>query len=171
MSRPTVHDLHRSKGHRKWLQLHVDDAAEAEAAVEAGIIILSCEPDHHLEAIRAAAPTAFLSVGMPHGAVSSPAEAVRLGFEMLRRGADAVYCSHSPRFVEAMADEAIPVTGHVGLVPNRAAWTNFRAIGRDRTRRSGCCGASSDWSRRERRASRSRWSRSNSPTTSPGRRT
>lgn len=131
MSRPTVHDLQRSKGRRTWLQLHVDNAAEAAAAVEAGIVILSCEPDHHLEGIRAAAPTAFLSVGMPHGAVSSPAEAVRLGFEMMRRGADAVYCSHSPRFIEAMADEAIPVTGHVGLVPNRATWTNFRAIGRD----------------------------------------
>ncbi|MFO1034008.1 MAG: 3-methyl-2-oxobutanoate hydroxymethyltransferase [Hyphomicrobiales bacterium] len=29
-----------------------------------------------------------------------------------------------------MARESIPVTGHVGLVPNRAAWTGFRAIGR-----------------------------------------
>jgi 3-methyl-2-oxobutanoate hydroxymethyltransferase len=48
----------------------------------------------------------------------------------MRRGADAVYSSHSPRFIEAMADEGIPVTGHVGLVPNRATWTNFRAIGR-----------------------------------------
>jgi 3-methyl-2-oxobutanoate hydroxymethyltransferase len=29
-----------------------------------------------------------------------------------------------------MAREGIPVTGHVGLVPNLAAWTGFRAIGR-----------------------------------------
>ncbi|TIT61397.1 MAG: 3-methyl-2-oxobutanoate hydroxymethyltransferase, partial [Mesorhizobium sp.] len=49
---------------------------------------------------------------------------------MMKRGADAVYCSHSPRFIEAMAAEGIPVTGHVGLVPNRATWTNFRAVGR-----------------------------------------
>ncbi len=128
--RPSVYDLHRSKGHRKWLQLHVDNAAEAAAAVEAGVVILSCEPDLHLEPIRAAAPSAFLSVGMPHGAVSSPAEAVRLGFEMMRRGADAVYCSHSPFFIEAMAREQIPVTGHVGLVPNHRTWTNMRAIGK-----------------------------------------
>lgn len=126
----TLHDLLRLKGARKWVQLHVDTPAEAAASVAAGIDILSCEPDHTLESIRAAAPTAFISAGMPHGAVSSPQEAVRLGFEILRRGADAVYTSHSPYFIEAMAREAIPVTGHVGLVPNKAAWTGFRAIGK-----------------------------------------
>jgi 3-methyl-2-oxobutanoate hydroxymethyltransferase len=128
--RLTAYDLQGAKGSKKWLQLHVDTPAEAAAAVACGIVILSCEPDHNLEAIRQAAPHAFLSVGMPHGTVASPEEAVRLGFAMMRRGADAVYSSHSPRFIEAMADEGIPVTGHIGLVPNRATWTNFRAIGR-----------------------------------------
>ena len=126
----TVYDLQSQKGRKKWLQIHVDNVAEATAAVEAGITILSCEPDHHFEDIRAAVPSAFLSVGMSHGAVSSPDEAVRLGFAMMTRGADAVYCSHSPYFIEAMAREGIPVTGHVGLVPNRATWTNFRAVGK-----------------------------------------
>lgn len=128
--RLSVYDLQSQKGKRKWLQLHVDTAPEAAAAVEAGIHILSCEPDHNLELIRAAAPFAFLSVGMPHGAVASVDEAIRLGFVMMNRGADAIYCSHSPRFIEGMAREGIPVTGHVGLVPNRATWTNYRAIGK-----------------------------------------
>lgn len=130
MGRLSVYDLTSRKGSRKWLQVHVDSGPEAAAAAAAGIEILSCEPDHTLEPIRAAAPDAFVSAGMPHGAVSSPQEAVRLGFDILRRGADAVYCSHSPLFIEAMAREGIPVTGHVGLVPNLAAWTSFRAIGR-----------------------------------------
>ncbi|MCX7890112.1 MAG: 3-methyl-2-oxobutanoate hydroxymethyltransferase [Rhodobacteraceae bacterium] len=129
-ARPTVHDLLSQKGRRKWLQVHVDSGPEAAAAVEAGILILSCEPDHTLAPIRAAAPGAFISAGMPHGSVASPDEAVRAGFDILARGADAVYCSHSPRFIEAMAREGIPVTGHVGLVPNRATWTGFRAVGR-----------------------------------------
>lgn len=129
-NRVSVGDLLAAKGQRKWLQVHVDSGAEAAAAVAAGIVILSCEPDHTLEPIRAAAPLAFVSAGMPHGSVSSPDEAVREGFRILRRGADAVYCSHSPHFIEAMAREGIPVTGHVGLVPNLAAWTGFRAIGR-----------------------------------------
>lgn len=128
--RLAVHDLLSGKGRTKWLQLHVDSDVEAAAAVEAGIMVLSCEPDHSLEPIRAAAPTAFLSAGMPHGLVSSAAEAVRQGFRILERGASAVYCSHSPVFIEAMAREGIPVTGHVGLVPNLASWTGFRAVGK-----------------------------------------
>lgn len=128
--RPSIHDLLSQKGQRKWLQLHVDSGAEAAAAVEAGIVILSCEADDTLARVRAAAPAAFLSAGMKHGTVASPDDAIRAGFDILNRGADTVYCSHSPRLIEAMAREGIPVTGHVGLVPNLAAWTNFRAIGR-----------------------------------------
>lgn len=128
--RLTVQEVLRSKGSKKWVQIHVDNAAEAEAAVEAGIRIINCEPDHHLESIRAAAPTALLTAGMVHGSATSQAEAVRMGFEVLRRGADVVYCSQSPYMIEAMAREGIPVAGHVGLVPNLAAWTGFRAVGR-----------------------------------------
>lgn len=126
----SVAELLASKGKVHWVQIHVDGPEEAAAAAEAGIRILSCEPDRTLEAVRAAAPLALISAGMPHGAVATPDEAVRLGFDILRRGADAVYCSHSTRFIERMAREGIPVTGHVGLVPNLAAWTGFRAIGK-----------------------------------------
>ena len=45
-------------------------------------------------------------------------------------GGDAVYCSHSIDWIEAMAKEGIPITAHVGLVPNRATWTNYRAVGK-----------------------------------------
>lgn len=126
----SVYELLKSKGSKKWVQLHVDSGPEAAAAVSAGILVLSCEPDHAFEPIRTAAPTAFVSAGMPHGSVATADEAVREGFRILERGADAVYCSHSPHFIEAMAREGIPVTGHVGLVPNLAAWTGFRAIGK-----------------------------------------
>lgn len=130
MPKTTVATLLAAKGSRKWVQVHVDSAAEAAAAEAAGITILSCEADHTLPGIRAAAPLALISAGMPHGSSATPDEAVRAAFDALRRGADAIYCSHSPRFIEAMAREGIPVTGHVGLVPNLAAWTGFRAIGR-----------------------------------------
>lgn len=126
----TTADLLAQKGQRTWLQLHVDSGPEAAAAVEAGIMVLSCEPDHTLEPIRKAAPGAFISAGMPHGSIADEAGAIRAGFEILRRGANAVYCSHSPRLIEAMAREGIPVTGHVGLVPNLAEWTGFRAVGK-----------------------------------------
>jgi 3-methyl-2-oxobutanoate hydroxymethyltransferase len=125
-----VHDLVASKGKRTWVQTHVDNAAEAAAAEAAGIMILCCEPDHHLESIRAAAPSAFIQAGLVHGDAASPDDAVRIAFATMKRGADAIYCSQSPRMIEAMAREGIAVTGHVGLVPNLARWTGFRAIGR-----------------------------------------
>jgi 3-methyl-2-oxobutanoate hydroxymethyltransferase len=127
--RPSTYDFTSRKGRQKWVQLHVDTAAEATAALEAGVILLGCEAET-LPAIRAAAPTAFLQAGTPHGATATPDDAIRAGFALLAQGADTIYCSHSPRFIEAMAREGIPVTGHVGLVPNLARFTNFRAIGR-----------------------------------------
>ncbi len=46
-------------------------------------------------------------------------------------GADAMYCSAGLGTVRFLADEHIPVVGHVGLVPSRATWTGgFRAVGK-----------------------------------------
>ena len=128
--RTTVYNLWTQKGKKKWVQTHIDTDKEAEAAFKAGIEIISCEPDHYFKRVREVAPSAFLSVGLRHGRVSSSQEAVRVGFEILEMGGDAVYCSHSLKFIEAMANEGIPVTSHVGLVPNLATWTNYRAIGK-----------------------------------------
>ena len=56
---------------------------------------------------------------------------VRWAFQMYRAGADAVYCSASYATVKAMADENIPVIGHVGLIPSRKTWTGgFKAVGK-----------------------------------------
>ena len=125
----SVYDLLSLKGKKKWPQVHVNNELEALAAVQVGIEIISCEPDA-LKEIRLNAPHAFLSVGLKHGSVHSPTEAIKRGFEILEMGGDAVYCSHSVYFIEAMAREGIPITSHVGLVPNLAAWTNFRAVGK-----------------------------------------
>lgn len=129
--KPTVYDLHRLKGTKKFLQLHVDNELEAAAAEAVGIEILSCESDHTLRPIRAAAPTAFISAGLQERIIASAEMGIRMGFEAMNGGADSVYCSSSPRIIEAMAREGIPVTGHIGLVPNHAVWTGFRAVGRD----------------------------------------
>ena len=103
MSRPTVYDLWSQKGKKKWAQTHIDTDKEAEAAYKAGIEIISCEPDHYFKKVREVAPSAFLSVGLRHGIVSSAQEAIKVGFEILEMGADAVYCSHSIKFIEALS--------------------------------------------------------------------
>jgi 3-methyl-2-oxobutanoate hydroxymethyltransferase len=128
--KPSTYDLLKLKGKRKLLELHVDNGLEAAAAEEAGIDIFTCEVDAKLPLIRAGAPFTFIQAGLLHGAVASAEEGVRKGFEALRMGADAVYFSGSAGIVEAMAREGIPVTGHIGLVPNWSTWTNYRAIGK-----------------------------------------
>ena len=82
VKRTTVFDLWSQKGKKKWPQTHIDNAKEAAAAYQAGIDIISCEPDHHFKEVRKVAPTAFLSVGLRHGSVSSPQEAIKYGFEI-----------------------------------------------------------------------------------------
>jgi 3-methyl-2-oxobutanoate hydroxymethyltransferase len=62
--------------------------------------------------------------------LATPEEAIRIGFHALELGASSVYCSASPRMIESMAREGIPVVGHLGMVPRHATWTNVRAIGK-----------------------------------------
>jgi len=126
----TVYDLLQLKGKRKFLEMHIDDELEAAAAEEAGIHILTCEIDEKLPLIRKAAPHTFIQASGPRGAICSASEGIRRGFKALEMGADAFYFSGSLGIVEAMAKEGIPVTGHIGLVPDWAAWTGFRAVGK-----------------------------------------
>ena len=138
MLRPTkkysVYDLRQLKGKRCLTHVHVKSPEEAAAAEAAGIDLMSCsfdspESQGRLPLLVAAAPKSFLSGATPHG-LASPEDAIRVGFRALELGASSVYCSASPRIIEAMAREGIPVVGHLGMVPRHATWTNFRAIGK-----------------------------------------
>lgn len=128
--RPTVADLRALKGQRQILTMHVDSAPEAEAAAEAGIEMFTSEVDERFAAIRAAAPGVFIQAGYAQGGMHDESSAIRKGFRALEMGVDSIYFAGSLRLVEAMAREGIPVTGHVGLVPRWATWTNYRAVGK-----------------------------------------
>src|SRR3954470_6348303 len=130
----SVYDLRQLKGKRCLTHLHVKSPEEAAAAEAAGIDLMSCsfdspESQARLPLLVAAAPKSFLSGATPHG-LASEEEGIRVGFRALEMGASSVYCSASPRIIEAMAREGIPVVGHLGMVPRHATWTNFRAIGK-----------------------------------------
>ena len=130
----TVRDLQQLKGKRCLTHIHVKSAAEAAAAEEAGVDLMSCsfdspEAQARLPLLVAAAPNSFLSAATPHG-LASPEEAIRVGFKALEMGASSVYCSASPFLIEAMARERIPVVGHLGMIPRHVTWTGYRAIGK-----------------------------------------
>jgi len=130
----TVHDLRQLKGRRCLTHLHVKSPEEAAAAEAAGVDLMSCsfdsaEAQMRLPRLVAAAPNSFLSAATPHG-LASAEDAIRVGFRALELGASSVYCSASPKIIEAMAREGLPVVGHLGLVPRHVTWTGYRAIGK-----------------------------------------
>jgi len=130
--RPTIADLRAMKGKRQLTMLRVMTLEEAEAAERAGIDIVSIPPDLMLDPrYRDAAPTLFSMPGDNFYEIGTSEDFLRWAFRLYKAGADAVYCSASFATVKAMADEAIPVIGHVGLIPSRATWTGgFKAVGK-----------------------------------------
>jgi 3-methyl-2-oxobutanoate hydroxymethyltransferase len=110
--------------------LNVTGPDQARAAEEAGIdIVVSGRLDQRA-AIRAAAPATHFCFGLIYGHHVNTDEALRAAFDALTAGADSIYCCLSPRIIEGLAREGVPVVGHVGLVPQKARLTGFRAFGK-----------------------------------------
>ncbi|MEQ1940195.1 3-methyl-2-oxobutanoate hydroxymethyltransferase [Mesorhizobium sp. CN5-321] len=130
--RPTIADLRAIKGKRQLTMLRVTTMEEAEAAEKAGIDIVSITPELILDpAYREVAPSLFSMPGENFYEIGTADDFVRWAFKMYKAGADAVYCSASIATIKRMADEAIPVIGHVGLIPSRRTWTGgFKAVGK-----------------------------------------
>jgi 3-methyl-2-oxobutanoate hydroxymethyltransferase len=131
----TVKDLRDQKGVRVLTETLPFSPEEAAAAEEAGIDTMKCRFDPSNPgpaiAIRQAAPRTFMAASVPLVAAATADEAVRLGYEAMKAGFDAIMCQWSPRFIEAAAEAGIPVQGHAGLVPRRSTWTGgLRAVGK-----------------------------------------
>jgi 3-methyl-2-oxobutanoate hydroxymethyltransferase len=130
--RPTVADLRAMKGKRQLTMLRVLTLDEAEAAEKAGIDIVSVPPELVMNPqYRDAAPSLFTMPGDNFYEIGTADDFVRWAFRLYKAGADAVYCSAGYATVKRMADDNIPVIGHVGLIPSRATWTGgFKAVGK-----------------------------------------
>jgi 3-methyl-2-oxobutanoate hydroxymethyltransferase len=130
--RPTIADLRAIKGTRQLTMLRVLNLEELEAAERAGIDIVSVPPALMLDPrFRDAAPGIFAMPGDNFFEIGTADDFVRWAFRLYKAGADAVYCSAGLPTIRRLADDAIPVIGHVGLIPSRATWTGgFKAVGK-----------------------------------------
>ena len=131
----TVKDLRDGKGKRVLVETLPFSPEEAAAAEEAGVDTMKARFDPArpdlAAAVRAAAPNTFMAFSVPLVAAASAEEAVRLAYDAMRLGADAIMCQWSPRFVAAAAEAGVPVQGHAGLVPRKSTWTGgLRAVGK-----------------------------------------
>jgi len=131
----TIKDLRDQKGKRVLVETLPFNPEEAAAAEEAGIDTMKVRfdpkrPDLATD-IRRAAPNTFMSFSVPLVAAASETEAVRLAYQAMELGADAIMCQWSPRFISAAAEAGVPVQGHAGLVPRKSTWTGgLRAVGK-----------------------------------------
>ncbi len=130
----TVKDLLEAKGKRQLAYVQVASEEEAIAASEAGMDMIGTafvpERAHFAKAV----PHSHFQFGMPWGKHADATEVLRDAMAAMQAGAQSVYCGMSPRIVEVLAREGVPVICHVGLVPPKATWTGgFRAVGRTLT--------------------------------------
>lgn len=131
MKKLTVKDIFDLKGKRQLTEVYCSTPEEASACEAAGIDLIITSERNDTKAFRAAAPNTFFTIGMVYGDYTNAADAIKSGFQALRNGGDAVYCPNGLGMVKAMADEGIPVVGHVGFIPYKASWFGgFKAVGK-----------------------------------------
>lgn len=130
---PTVAGVLANKGKYQYSMMRVTSWDELAAAEAAGIDMCSVPPELLVDPqFRSVAPSIFAVPGKGLWDNGGPTDDfLRWGFEMMKAGADAVYCAASFGTVRRMADEGIPVIGHVGLIPHTCTWTGgFKAVGK-----------------------------------------
>ncbi len=132
MAPPTVRDLLDSRGNHAFAMLRVETLDEAEAAARAGVELLSVPPAMIMDSrFRDAAPDCFAFPGENFFEIGDTQDFLRWAFPLFKHGADGFYCSGALQTIRAMADHALPVCGHVGLIPSKRTWTGgFRAVGK-----------------------------------------
>ena len=136
MSKLTLKDLFAAKGKRHLTQVFVRTPSEAAACEEAGIDMLVAAELHDGQSsdyvgIRKAAPNTFLTIGLAINTYAGHTEVLRNAYRLMGVGADTLYCGYGIPTIKALADEYIPVVGHVGLVPYRnSAFGGMKAVGK-----------------------------------------
>ena len=123
MPRPTVAEMLAGRYQQQRTNVFIRTLEEACAVEAAGLDMLVIPDEDMSPAIREAAPSVFITVALAYGRLVTGEDYLREAFAMRSLGADAVYCAASLRTVELLAEEAIPVVGHVGFIPTHATWT------------------------------------------------
>lgn len=138
-NRPHVADIRKMKARgEKITMLYVTTQDEAAAAAAAGIHMLSIEGRFFDTTMREAAGDCFVQVGLPYGGwgsfngrpLATAEDYLRAAFHYAAIGGDAYYCAASYDIQKTLADNQIPVVGHIGLIPSYISWTGWRAVGK-----------------------------------------
>ena len=131
MTKLTVKEILQCKGVRKLSEVYTHNALEAEACELAGIDMIVSSELNDIKGIRNAAKNTFLTVGLPYGVYLKEYDILKRSFELLKFGADAIYCPQGLNLIKTISDEGIPVVGHSGFIPYKSTlYGGFKAYGK-----------------------------------------
>lgn len=126
----TIPDLFKLKGKKKLTQINVKNSIETKIAVKANIDLL-ITGYNIVKEIRNIAKNKFITAAIPFTKFKTNDEILSASLEALENGADAVYTARSPRVVEYLSNESVPVMAHLGLIPRKSIITGgLRAFGK-----------------------------------------
>jgi 3-methyl-2-oxobutanoate hydroxymethyltransferase len=129
--RQTVASLRAIKGTGNHAtQVTAETAEEAAAAEAAGIDMVVCRAAN-VARVREGSKAVFVTAALGFADVITAEDILKSAFTAVTSGADAVLCSRGVGTVKMLADEQIPVMGHLGLVPRKSTWLgSIRAVGK-----------------------------------------
>ena len=126
----TVADLRSEKGKKKFTQVTANSEEESHAAGGAGIDMIICN-SKNVEKVRSGNDILFLTAALGLPDFTTEEDILRAALKALSQGADAVMTPRSMSVVSMLANEDIPVMGHLGLVPRKCTWVGgLRAFGK-----------------------------------------
>ncbi|MBN9217620.1 MAG: 3-methyl-2-oxobutanoate hydroxymethyltransferase [Mesorhizobium sp.] len=127
----TVAGLRALKGSgRHMAQVTAETADEAAAAEAAGIEMVVCRAAN-VAAVRQGSRRVFVTAALGFADAVTPDEVLRTAFSAITTGADAVITGRGHDTVRMLANEQIPVMGHLGFVPRKSTWVGgIRAVGK-----------------------------------------
>ncbi|RUU27950.1 3-methyl-2-oxobutanoate hydroxymethyltransferase [Mesorhizobium sp. M6A.T.Ce.TU.016.01.1.1] len=130
----TVADLRALKGTgRHVAQVTAETADEAAAAEAAGVEMVVCRAANVLR-VREGSRRVFVTAALGFADAVTGDEILRTAFGAITTGADAVITGRGYDSVRLLADEQIPVMGHLGFVPRKSTWVGgIRAVGKTST--------------------------------------
>lgn len=127
----TVADLRAARtGGQRYTQVTAYTADEAAAAEAAGIDMLTTRA-RDVATVRQGSKGLFVTAALGFTEAVTKDDILRTAFKALQDGADAVITARGMDTVSMLANEDIPVMGHLGLVPRKSTWLGkLRANGK-----------------------------------------
>lgn len=115
---------------QQYVQVTAGSAEEAAAAEEAGIDMVVCLA-HAVPEVRRGSSRVFVTAAIDFGGEVTLDDLLATAFRALGAGADAVITARRMGAVRLLADEGVPVMGHLGFVPKRSSqFGGVRSVGR-----------------------------------------